>query len=628
MDDQALQRDEMQEIIDEFIAESSELMDNIIQDIVVIEQSQDEELVNGIFRAVHTIKGTSSFLGFSVLSELAHKGEDVLGSIRKGEMKTDQEVADVLLEAFDLMKAMIDDIRSSGSESHEASSVIAKLAGILETKKKTAETASEPALPEEEKKKIGEMLVEENILTKTELNEVLDKQKTETDKKVGEIVVEEKLATEGQVKKILTKQKSASKEEQSIRIDVKKLDDLMNLVGELVLGKNRLILVNSLARKEDNGETVFDNLADVTNYIEVITNELQLSVMRARLVPISKVFNKIPRMVRDLCSEFKKDIELTVEGEETELDRSLIEALHDPMVHIIRNSVDHGIELPDEREKKGKRGKGLLSIKAYNEGNHVIIDIFDDGKGINLQAVKDKVKEKGLMSEAELATLSKKEALNLIFIPGLSTAQKLSSVSGRGVGTDVIKTNIEKMNGQVYVESEEGQYTKLSIKLPLTLAIMRALIVKVESELFAIPLNTVTELVKLQPGLVKTVDKNEVLVLRDIVIPVMDLKRTFSINAEEVRNGYVVICNIGEKTIGIKVDSVVGQEEVVIKPLGEFLKNIKGISGATIRGDGKVILILDIPAVIVQHSAQKKSGGPGSHLHLAASSFQQNAIKN
>jgi two-component system, chemotaxis family, sensor kinase CheA len=609
MDDQALQRDEMQEIIEEFITESSELMDHVIQDIVTIEQSQDEEMINGIFRAVHTIKGTSSFLGFNSLSELAHKAEDVLGSVRKGEMTIDQETADILLESFDLIKMIIDDIRSNGTEKQNTAPVIEKLKGLMEGNKE------KPAAPVEEKKKIGEILLEEKILTKSELDDVLKKQKKDKDKKVGEIVVEEKLATEGQVKNVLTKQKTPNKEEQSIRIDVKKLDELMNLVGELVLGKNRLILVNSLAKKEDTNEVVFDNLADITNYIEAITNELQLSVMRARLVPISKVFNKIPRMVRDLCGEFKKDIELKVEGEETELDRSLIEALVDPMVHIIRNSVDHGIEIPDEREKKGKSRKGLLSIKAYNEGNHVIIDIFDDGKGINLQAVKDKVKEKGLMTESELASLSQKEAMNLVFIPGLSTAQKVSSVSGRGVGMDVVKTNIEKMNGQATIDSEEGQWTKLTIKLPLTLAIMRALIVRVEDELFAIPLNTVTELVKLKEGLIKTVDKNEVMVLRKAVIPLVDLLRTFSITKEEKKDGYVIICNIGEKTVGIKVHSVVGQEEVVIKPLGEFLKNIKGISGATIRGDGKVILILDIPSVILNYSNEKKAYG---HLHSIA----------
>jgi two-component system chemotaxis sensor kinase CheA len=609
MDDQALQRDEMQEIIDEFIAESGELMDNVIQDVVTIEQSQDEETINGIFRAVHTIKGTSSFLGFNVLSELTHKAEDVLGLVRKGELTTDHETADVLLETFDLIKLIINDIRLHGTEKQDITPVLEKLKGLMEGEKNKAK------VPVEEQKKLGEILLEEKILTKSELDDVLKKQKREKDKKIGEIVVEEKFATEGQMKNILIQQKTANKEEQSVRIDVKKLDELMNLVGELVLGKNRLILVNSLAKKEDTNEVIFDNLADITNYIEAITNELQLSVMRARLVPISKVFNKIPRMVRDLCAEFKKDIELRVEGEETELDRSLIEALVDPMVHIVRNSVDHGIERPDEREKKGKERKGILSIKAYNEGNHVIIDVFDDGKGINLQAVKDKVKEKGLMTEAELTSLSSKEAMNLIFIPGLSTVQKVSNVSGRGVGMDVVRTNIEKMNGQVYIDSEEGQWTKLTIKLPLTLAIMRALIVRVEDELFAIPLNTVTELVKVKEGLIKTVDQNEVMVLRNAVIPLIDLLRSFSINKEKKKDGYIVICGIGEKTVGIKVHSVVGQEEVVIKPLGEFLKNIKGISGATIRGDGKVILILDIPAVILQYSNQKKAYG---HLHSVA----------
>lgn len=601
MDDQALQRDEMQEIIDEFIVESSELMDNVIQDIVVIEQSQDEEVVNSIFRAVHTIKGTSSFLGFNALSQLAHKAEDVLGVIRKGEMATDQTVADILLESFDLMKLMIEDIRDQGSENQDASAVIVKLTDLLDPAKKGAEPQPE------ETKKIGEILVEEKIITESELEDVLKKQETEKDKKVGEIAVEEKYITETQLNKALVKQKAPKTEEQSIRIDVKKLDELMNLVGELVLGKNRLILVNSMAKKGEESEAVFDNLTDITNYIEVITNELQLSVMRARLVPVSKVFNKIPRMVRDLCSEFKKDIELKVEGEETELDRSLIEALTDPLIHIIRNSVDHGIELPEERTAKGKPAKGLLSIRAYNEGNHVIIEVYDDGKGINIQAVKDKVKEKGLMNEAELASLSPKEAMNLIFIPGLSTAQKISKVSGRGVGMDVVRTNIEKMNGQAHIDSEEGKWTKLTIKLPLTLAIMRALIVKVAEELFAIPLNTVTELVKLKEGLIKTVDKNEVLVLRNTVIPIVDLSKAFLMQCPEDGSGYVVICSIGEKTIGIKVNSVIGQEEVVIKPLGEFLKNIKGISGATIRGDGKVILILDIPSVILNYTMHRRA---------------------
>lgn len=594
MDDQNSQRDEMKEIIDDFIVESSELIETVIQDIVTIEKNPDSDIINGIFRAVHTVKGTSSFLGFGVLSSLAHKAEDVLGMIRKGELQPDEEIADILLEAVDLMKVLIDDIRTAGSEQHGTEEVLERLRKI--------------GKKEEPKKPIGEMLVEENVLTRNELDQALKKQNEGKEKKLGEILVEEKLLTENQLKNFLSKQK-VHKEEQTIRIDVKKLDDLMNLVGELVLGKNRLMLVNTLVRKgSDNGQ-VFDNLGDVTNYIEAITNDLQLSVMRARLVPVGKLFNKIPRLVRDLAGEFKKEIDLKIEGEETELDRSLIEALHDPMIHMIRNSVDHGIEMPADRESKGKPRKGTLSVRAYNEGNHVIIEILDDGKGINLQAVREKVKEKGLMNDGELAALSPKELMNLIFIPGLSTAQKLSSVSGRGVGMDVVRTNIEKMNGQAFVDSEEGKWTRLTVKLPLTLAIMRALIVQVREELFAIPLNTVTELVKVTRDVIRTVDKNEVIVLRDKVIPIIDLARVFSASPAGNNQGYLVICTMGEKTIGVRTDSVVGQEEVVIKPLGEFLGNIPGVSGATIRGDGRAILILDVAAIVEFHAGQRKIAG-------------------
>ena len=594
MEEQTSQNDEMKEIIDDFIVESSELIEKVVQDIVEIEKNPDDEIINGIFRAVHTIKGTSSFLGFNTLSNLSHKAEDVLGRIRKKEMEPDAEIADTLLEALDLMKLMIEDIREKGAEDRDVSNTLQKLEQLNKA---------------DSRKKLGEILIEEGVISAKECEELLEKQKQEGDKKLGEIVVEEKLITEKQLTKVLAKQQ-AHKEEQTIRIDVKKLDELMNLVGELVLGKNRLILLDSLARKGSNNNGIFDSLSDVTNYVEAVTNDLQLAVMRARLVPIGKLFSKVPRLVRDLSGEFKKQIELKMEGESTELDRSLIEALHDPLIHIIRNSVDHGVELPAEREKKGKPPKGILSIKAYNEGNQIIVEIFDDGKGINVQAVKEKVKEKGLMSENELNGLSARETMGLVFIPGLSTAKKVSNVSGRGVGMDVVKTNIEKMNGQVYIDSEEGKWTRLTLKLPLTLAIMRALIIRVNDELFAVPLNTVTELVKLRDGLIKPVDKNEALVLRDMVIPIVDLSKIVASSESRIDEGYIVVCNIGEKIIGVKAHSVVGQEEVVMKPLGEFLGNINGVGGATIRGDGKVILILDLPAVIEHYGSLRRGLNP------------------
>jgi len=594
MDEKTSQNDEMKEIIDDFIVESNELIEKVVQDIVEIEKNPEDEIVNEIFRAVHTIKGTSSFLGFNTLSNLSHKAEDVLGRIRKKEMEPDADIADTLLEALDLMKLMIEDIREKGAEDRDVSHTLKKLEILNKA---------------DSRKKLGEILVDEGVISNKEREELLEKQKVEGNKKLGEIAVEEKLITEKQLSNVLAKQQ-AHKEEQTIRIDVRKLDELMNLVGELVLGKNRLILLDSLARKGSNSDGIFDSLSDVTNYVESVTNDLQLAVMRARLVPIGKLFNKVPRLVRDLSGEFKKKIELKIEGESTELDRSLIEALHDPLIHIIRNSVDHGVEAPAEREKKGKNPKGVLSIKAYNEGNQIIVEIFDDGKGINVQAVKDKVKEKGFMSEGELNGMSAREAMGLVFMAGLSTAKKVSNVSGRGVGMDVVKTNIEKMNGQVYIDSEEGEWTRLTLKLPLTLAIMRALIIRVNQELFAIPLNTVTELVKLRDGLIKPVDKNEALVLRDMVIPIVDFSKIVGFSESRIDDGYIVVCNIGEKIVGIKAHSVVGQEEVVMKPLGEFLGNINGVGGATIRGDGKVILILDLPAIIEHYGNLRRGLNP------------------
>lgn len=589
MEGNVIESNEMQEIINDFIVESNELIESAIQDMVEVEANGDEEKINSVFRAIHTVKGTSSFLGFDALSRLAHKAEDVLGRIRKGELSPDGEIADTILEAMDVMKLLIEDIRSKGTEEQDTLGLMTRLETIYKM---------------EQGKRLGEILVEEEVLTKKELEDILERQKEEGEgKRLGEIVLEERLVTENQLNNLLTKQKRPTTE-QTVRIDVKKLDELMNLVGELVLGKNRLAMVNSIVKKGVEAEVALEGLEEVTNYIEVVTNDLQLSIMKARLVPLSKLFNKIPRMLRDLCNEFKKEIKLTIEGEATELDRSLIESLHDPLVHIIRNSVDHGIETPEERERLGKTRQGILSIKAYNEGNHVIIEVFDDGKGIDVQAIKEKVKEKGLIAENELMGISDKDAMNLIFIPGLSTAKKVSSVSGRGVGMDVVRTNIEKMNGQVYIDSEYGKWTKLTIKLPLTLAIMKALIVGVKDELFAIPLNNVIELVKLEQNIIKSVEKAEVLMLRDTVVPLMDLSRTFYQDVGITDRGYIVICKVAEKMMGVKVHSVIGQEEIVIKPLGEFVGNVKGIGGATIRGDGTVILILDIPSMVHANSLQ------------------------
>ena len=645
MGNEYLESDELKEIISDFILESRDLMEGAIQDLVTIETNPDAEILNRIFRGVHTVKGTSSFLGFSTLSTLAHRAEDVLGKIRKGDFVPDDSTTDVLLNACDAIKALIEDIAVVGNDGQmDVSEILERLEEVNQRAESGASAAEAPAkeaaVPEpvpgpqgdetaKKTKQKGSSKGEKGISAadgdgsekkpskkkKSKAAKTAEGVKAEppgiddsampSQEPVETASVEtplEKVAKQEPVSTQTPKQAqpAANKEEQTVRVDVKKLDELMNLVGELVLGKNRLMMVNNTMRNHtEKEEHHLDNLNDVTNYVEIITNDLQAAVMRARLVPVSKLFNKVPRLVRDLSSESGKKVDIVIEGEETELDKSLIEALHDPLVHIIRNSLDHGIETPEEREAKGKEPKGHLSLKAYSEGNQVVIEIFDDGKGVNVGNVIKKVREKGLMEEAELNALSRKDAMNLIFIPGLSTAQKITSVSGRGVGMDVVRKNIEKMNGQVYIDSEEDQWTRLTMKLPLTLAIMKALIVQVSNEFFAIPLSIVVELVKLQDTKVKTIDRNEVVVLRDRIIPLVNLGDVLDSNTDnDQRDSSIIICNVFDKTIGLKVRSVIGQEEVVIKPLGEFLRHVKWVGGATIRGDGKVILILDIATII------------------------------
>jgi two-component system chemotaxis sensor kinase CheA len=393
-----------------------------------------------------------------------------------------------------------------------------------------------------------------------------------------------------------------------VHVLARQLEQLGDLVRRLAeVGRDRALseLATTLIARLSEVSDSLQRLEHLENEVDTLATSIQDEAIGMRLLPVGPLLESAGRPIRDLASEQGKQVHVVVEAGNVVLDRKIIESLPDALIHLSRNAVDHGIELPEERTAKGKRAKGLLSIRAYNEGNHVIIEVYDDGKGINIQAVKDKVKEKGLMNDAELASLSPKEAMNLIFIPGLSTAQKISKVSGRGVGMDVVRTNIEKMNGQAHIDSEEGKWTKLTIKLPLTLAIMRALIVKVTEELFAIPLNTVTELVKLKEGLIKTVDKNEVLVLRNTVIPIVDLSKAFLMQGSEDGSGYVVICSLGEKTIGIKVNSVIGQEEVVIKPLGKMLQGTPGMSGATITGDGRIALILDVPSMLKRYAARR-----------------------
>ncbi|WP_457598077.1 hybrid sensor histidine kinase/response regulator [Hydrogenimonas sp.] len=658
--------DEFQEILEDFLVEAFEMIEQLDNDLIELENSpEDLDLLNRIFRVAHTIKGSSSFLNFDVLTHLTHHMEDVLNKARRGELSITPEVMDVVLESTDKMKALLEHIKETGSDEGaiDVAPTVKRLEAILgggsaeeppaaepepveEEKdlsemseeeveaeierllaqrqeedrkrreaKRAAEAAGETPASEPEEKDLSEMSEEE---VEAEIERLLaerqeeDRKRREA-KKAAEAEAQKGAPEAKETPKSETKPapsakketKAAPKErkttvEQTIRVDVKRLDDLMNLIGELVLGKNRLLKIYDDVEERYEGEQFLEELNQVVSSVSLVTTDLQIAVMKTRMLPIGKVFNKFPRMVRDLSRELHKEIDLIISGEETELDKSIVEEIGDPLVHIIRNSCDHGIETPQERVAKGKPAKGTVQLKAYNEGNHIIIEIVDDGKGLDADMLKMKAVEKGLISEKEADQMSEKEAFMLIFKPGFSTAAQVTNVSGRGVGMDVVRSNIEKLNGIIEIDSEIGKGTTLKLKIPLTLAIIQSLLVSVQEEYYAIPLASVLETVRITPDEIQSVEGRSVLRLRDEVLSLVhladlfDVERVFSMG----EHAYVVIIGIAETKIGLIVDSLVGQEEVVIKSLGEYLKGIEGIAGATIRGDGRVTLIVDVGALM------------------------------
>lgn len=393
--------------------------------------------------------------------------------------------------------------------------------------------------------------------------------------------------------------KSASKLEATIRVEVRRLEALQNLVGELVIQKNRLV---ALSRQVAVNKSVDNNLREAVQAaagdLDRVTGEIQVGVMRTRMQPLDKLFGKYPRLVRDLARSTGKKIHLEIEGGDTEVDRSVLEELGDPLVHILRNSADHGVEPPADRLSAGKAETGCIVIAAEHQGGHVVIRVRDDGRGINRQRVAAKAVERGLVTADEIAGMSDREILNLVMMPGFSLAEKVSDLSGRGVGMDVVKTNIQALGGQVELESTEGQGTTITIKIPLTIAIMNAMMVRVEREMYAIPLTSILEIVRPESKQIKTVRGNPVMRLRDSVLPLIDLADEFNIRTPDTRTPFAVVVGVGDQRAGLLVSHLIGQQEIVIKPLDEDAKSTDAISGATVRDDGGVSLILDVARLI------------------------------
>ncbi|WP_210713581.1 chemotaxis protein CheA [Pseudomonas sp. MWU349] len=394
-------------------------------------------------------------------------------------------------------------------------------------------------------------------------------------------------------------EKPASEAETTVRVDTARLDEIMNMVGELVLVRNRLVRLGLNSGDEAMSKAVSN--------LDVVTADLQTAVMKTRMQPIKKVFGRFPRLVRDLARQLKKEINLELVGEETDLDKNLVEALADPLVHLVRNAVDHGIESPEEREASGKSRGGKVVLAAEQEGDHILLSISDDGKGMDPNVLRAIAVKRGVMDKDAADRLSDTECYNLIFAPGFSTKTEISDVSGRGVGMDVVKTKISQLNGSINIYSTKGQGSKIVIKVPLTLAIMPTLMVMLGNQAFAFPLVNVNEIFHLDLSRTNVVDGQEVVIVRDKALPLFYLKRWLVSSAahEEQREGHVVILSVGTQRIGFVVDQLVGQEEVVIKPLGKMLQGTPGMSGATITGDGRIALILDVPSMLKRYAARR-----------------------
>ncbi len=583
--------DELREIVDSFVIETKEIFERLDIEILEIEKrADDKELINSIFRGVHTVKGTSGFLSFDQMSAIAHRFEDVLNKLRRGELKYNPGMLEVMLEAFDLMKVLLKQVTDRHVEEIDLSSTINKLMEL-----------SSSAKPETTLSPLNEEQARQQQPGPSQQHGVSDTSQQEA------FIPRESLHHDNPVHQPDQAQKLDKVADTTIRVDVGRLDSLMNLVGELVLGRNRLSQIVTTAEDNLGTEDFARQLNETSSQIDFITTELQTAVMKTRMVQIGRVFNRFPRFVHDIAREFSKEIDLVVEGEETELDKSIIEEISDPLVHLIRNAADHGIEPPDAREALGKPRRGTIHLSAGHEGNHIVIEIQDDGAGIDPERVKQKAIEKGMLTREEANEMKTEDTYSIIFIPGFTTAQKVSSVSGRGVGLDVVKTNITKLNGMISVDSAVGRGTKFTLKLPLTLAIIQGLLVGVGEETFAIPLGSVLEVVHTPKRDISTVHGRAVIRLRELVLPLVEISEILGVpgHDESAQSLYTVVVGVGNHKFGIVVDRLIGQKEIVIKPLGAYLKNVPGIAGSTILGDGRVIMILDSGELL--RLAQKES---------------------
>jgi len=601
----------MDELIKDFLIETKEGLEILDNELISLEKrTEDKEIIGNLFRVMHTIKGTCGFLGLSRLERIAHAGEDVMDKVRDGELKITPEVISIILESVDHIRSLIAYLEEHGTEQVGDDTVlISKIRGFLAIELENAhksnkideshtsnveneEGSSSNILDEESEEEISKKLKTNGPLANdsNELQAIFDATPCLVDmspvngKQQKEALIASKLAVNND------DHKKAATGQSTIRININVLEELMQSASELVLTRNQLLQLLRTAE----GSVFTAALQRLNN----ITTELQEGIMKTRMQPVGNAWTKLPRIVRDLSMELGKKIELKMTGEETELDRQLLEMIGDPLTHMIRNSADHGIEMPGVRKALGKSETGTININAFHGGGYIIIEIIDDGKGINPELIRRKVIEKGLVAEAIAMNMTETQILQFIFAPGFSTAEKITSVSGRGVGMDVVKNNIEKISGTVELESDVGKGSKFIIRIPLTLAIMPVLKLEVGTHKFAIPQINVREVVRTgnrNQFHIEALDNSLVLRLRGRLLPLVSLGKTLGIGGElnKEEGNFVIICELGNFSFGVIVDKVLDTEEIVVKPVSPILKSITIYSGSTILGDGGVILILE-----------------------------------
>lgn len=613
----------MEDLLQDFLQEANDLLSDVDNKLVDLEKMPDDRaLLNDIFRGFHTVKGGAGFLNATELVTLCHLTENLFDRLRLGEIELTAELMDVIMDATKGVREMFGELAQMVQPQPADPAVIAALQGALSGKSVQVEVPPPPA-PESPVADasepdweglhaavtgadVAEPVVESEVITKAEtaiVEATITPAAVESRQSAGPASPFGRRATDRPGGAPTSARRAEERgRENTIRVDTSRLDQVLNLSGEIGLTKNRLTSLRAdiLAGKSD-AETLHA-LDQAVSQLDLLVSDLQNSVMKTRMQPIGRLFQKYPRIARDLARQLGKDVELVLAGEETEVDKTMIEDLADPLIHLIRNAVDHGVEMPDERRASGKPAKSLVRLEARQEGDHIVLIIADDGKGMSAERIRAKATEKGLISEEEANTLDERQSLNLIFLPGFSTKSQVSDVSGRGVGMDVVKTNIQKLNGSIEIRSEPGKGSVFIISLPLTLAILPVLLVLLGDQPFALPLSMVREILPIEQNRIQEVGGKETLVVRGEVLPVIPLARLLGWETERYPE-YGVFMQTAERSFILAVDSFAGRDDAVIKSLEDFRP--KGVAGVTTLSNGQIVLILDMKELLSdlgQHS--------------------------